>query len=237
MKDQVDFFYLQINFKVATSRDYFLICHQAYSKLPKTSLGYLRNISRNWGGINLILCMKINIQVLCKVILSFLVAIVRHAVSQITDLEYLCKISRLKGGMNLIFCIKINMKLYYRLMIANLVGMIIHAQSIQNNLFFTNCYYYIWWGFLDMLKVLEITSMQSLSSISRKNWVFFLHANKHQIFLEVDIIFCDWFHQACSKYPDKFAIFFWYSRNKIGMMFVFWMQVNLKVFPKLILSL
>ena len=60
-----------------------------------------------------------------------------------------------------------------------------------------------------MHKVLKITSMQYLCNISRKKRAMnlILGGDKHQSFLQFDTIFFDRFCQACSKYPDKFAIF------------------------------
>ena len=70
------------------------------------------NISRKRWGINLIFCVKTNIEVFYKAISLFLVFISRHAQStQITILQNLIYISRQKGGIKLIFGMQINIKL------------------------------------------------------------------------------------------------------------------------------
>ena len=80
--------------------------------------------------------MNININVSCKLISVFLVAIPRNAQSpKITVVQDLCNISSKKAAMNLIFCMQVNIKLSYKLMLWILVGKASNAQSTQKNKF------------------------------------------------------------------------------------------------------
>ena len=55
----------------------------------------------------------------------------------------------------------------------------------------------------------ESTQIQCLCNLKKElsYEVDFLHADKHESFLQVDSIIFDGFCQACPNYPDKFAIF------------------------------
>ena len=66
-----------------------------------------------------------------------------------------------------------------------------------------------------MHEVLQIISVQCLSSISRKNWVNFLHADRHGSLSQVDCIIFHGFGQACLNYPSKFAIPSWHQKKEV----------------------
>ena len=60
--------------------------------------------------MKLIFCMIINIKVFCKLILSFLMGLAKHAQSMPARLHYHFNISGEKLEMNLIFCMQVNIK-------------------------------------------------------------------------------------------------------------------------------
>ena len=74
---------------------------------------------------------------------------------------------------------KINIKIFYKLIVSVLLFIARHAQSIQNSKF--------------------VVSLQYLKKEARDE-VDFLHANKHQIFLQVDTINFGGHGQACPNY-------------------------------------
>ena len=84
---------------------------------------------------------------------------------KITSLLFLCNILRKKWVMKLIFCMQISMKVSYKLILWFLMGMVKHSQSYQNSKF--------------------AMSLQYLKKEVRDE-VDFLHADKHQSFLQVD---------------------------------------------------
>ena len=70
----------------------------------------------------------------------------------------------------------------------------------QISTFSTGRYYLIRWAWPCIPKVLKITNIQYLCNISQKEVSYevdFLHADKHQSFLQVDTIFFDVSAQAC----------------------------------------
>ena len=64
---------------------------------------------------------------------------------------------------------------------------------------------------------------------------WFLHADKHQSSLQVEIFFSG-FGQACCKYPDKFAITLRYLKKEVKNEVAFLCAGECQVFHKLILS-
>ena len=120
-------------------------------------------MSRKTG--KLIFCLQINIKDLFKLIPLFPVWMARHA--QITQNKkfVICNILRKKWVMKLIFCMQISMKVSYKLILWFLMGMVKHSQSSQNSKF--------------------AMSLQYLKKEVRDE-VDFLHADKHQSFLQVD---------------------------------------------------
>ena len=78
----------------------------------------------------------------------------------------------------MIFCPKINIKVSYKLVVSVSLVIARHAQSTQNN---------------------------KLSAISKKGMdeVDFVHADKHQTILQVDIIYLGGHYQACPNYPKS----------------------------------
>ena len=82
--------------------------------------------------------------------------------------------------------------------------------------------------------------MASYAQSNRKKGcmkLIFLHAGEHQMFLQVETILFAGFHQSCPKYIHKFALSLQYLKKEVrNEVYFFYMQVNIKVFHKLILS-
>ena len=66
------------------------------------------NIIRKKWMMKFIFCMQINIEVFCKMILSFWMSVSSHAQSTQNKFTYLCNIYAKARGMNFIFCLQIN---------------------------------------------------------------------------------------------------------------------------------
>ena len=116
------------------------------------------NISRKEWMIKFIFGVQINIEVFCKLILSFLVCATRHAkFTQNKKFAYLYNISRIPEELKLIFCLQIKAKVFYKLIVSLWVCIARHAQ------------------------ILKTTRLQYLCNISRKTWmmnlIFFLQIN------------------------------------------------------------
>ena len=77
-------------------------------------------------------------------------------------------------------CLEINIKPFYKLIPLFLLAMARHAQSTQNNKF--------------------AVSLQDLKKEGRIE-LDFMHADKHQIFLQVETISFVGHGQSCPKYP------------------------------------
>ena len=111
-------------------------------KVPKMiSLQYLRNISNRWLGINMICCMKMSIKVFCKLTISFLLVVSRHAQSTqnskfVISLEYIKK-----GGKDETDFAHQDKYIFCRLILLILVGMARHVQITQNNKFAKSLWY------------------------------------------------------------------------------------------------
>ena len=76
------------------------------------------SISWNKWMMKFIFSMQINMEVFCKLILSFWMCIARHAQStQSNKFAFLCNISRKTWGIKLIFCLQINTKPFYKLIV------------------------------------------------------------------------------------------------------------------------
>ena len=93
------------------------------------------NISRKKQMMKFIFGKQINIEVFCKLILSFWVCAARHA--QSTRSLHIFAISSEKhgGGVKLIFCLQINRKVFYELIVSLWVCIARHAQSAQRSKF------------------------------------------------------------------------------------------------------
>ena len=121
--------------------------------------------------------MQMNIEVFCKLILSFWVFIDRHAQStQNKKFAYLCNISRKTWGMKLIFCLWRNTKVFYRLIASPWVCRVRHAQSNK---------------FAISLQYLKENVEDELD---------LLPTDKRQRFLEIAIIILSVYGQACPNY-------------------------------------
>ena len=84
---------------------------------------------------------------------------------KIKSLLFFCNVLRNKWVIKLIFCMQINIQVSYKLIL----------------------WFWCWWS--NIPKVLKIASLQCLHNISKKDVrdeVDFLHADKHQTFLQVD---------------------------------------------------
>ena len=91
--------------------------------------------------MNFIFSMQINIQVFCKMILSFWVSVTRHAQITQNKFAYLCNISIKAWGMKLIFCLQINPKVFYKMIVSLCVCVARQAQSTNNNQFIRSLQY------------------------------------------------------------------------------------------------
>ena len=167
--------------------------------------------------------MQVKIKVFYKLILSFWLCVVSDAQStQNKKFAYLCNISRKIWEMKLIFCLQINMKIFYKLIVSLWVCVAARqAQITQNDKF--------------------VVSFQCLKKkVSDK--VDFLHADKHEIFLQVDSAlwaskFCTrWYYHYWWAWSNILRVFeatslqYLYSISKeLGMEFIFCMQINIKV--------
>ena len=110
---------------------------------------------------------------------------------RVTSLQKLCNISRNKGRIKFIFI----------------------AMSIT---IFFKWYYYFWWVWPDMPKVLKI-SVQCLLQYLNNELSYeadVLHADRHESRLPVDNIIFDGFGQGCPKYPAKFAMSLWHLKKE-----------------------
>ena len=139
------------------------------------------NISRKKGMMKFIFVIQINIKVFYQLMLPFLVCIARLVQgTQNKKFAYLCNISRKKLGMKLIFCLQINRKVFYKLIMSLWVCIARHVQSTQNDKF--------------------AISLQYLKE-NVKDEVDFVCADKHQRFLQIDIIILGVRGRACQNYP------------------------------------
>ena len=112
-------------------------------------------------------------------------------VPKITSLQFFYNVSKKKLEIKLIFLMQINIKVSCKF--------IWTLWALK----FPTRWYYHWWAWSSILKVLKVTSLQYLYNILRKKLsygIHFLHADKHQ-FLQVGIIIFDGSGQACPKYP------------------------------------
>ena len=86
--------------------------------------------------------MQINIEVSYKLILSFLVCVIRHAQStQNKKFAYFSNISKKTWGLKNIFCLQIKPIVSCKLVVSNWVCIARHTQSTQNNKFATSLQY------------------------------------------------------------------------------------------------
>ena len=122
----------------------------------------------------------------------------------------------------LIFYSQINMKACYKLILWFWWGMVKHSQSSQKSKF--------------------VMSLQYLKKEVRDE-VDFLHADKHQSFLQVDFntlsikvfykvilsLLMGMIKHSQSTQSNKFAISLQYLKKKLGMELVFCLQITIKV--------
>ena len=137
------------------------------------------NIVRKRWMMNFIFSMQINIQVFCKMILSFWVSVTRHAQITQNKFAYLCNISIKAWGMKLIFCLQINPKVFYKMIVSFWVCVARQVQSTKNNQF--------------------TRSLQYLKEYM-KDEVDFLPTDKCWSFFQIDTIILGVCGQACLNY-------------------------------------
>ena len=137
---------------------------------------------------------------------------------KITSLQCLFNILWKIWRMKLIFCLQINIKGFFKLIL------------------FFRC---SWPG---MPKLPKITSLLFLLYCLKKevsDEVDFLHADKHQSYLQIDtMILMGMVKQSQSSQNSKFAMSLQYlKKKKLEIKLIFCMQINIKVFYKLISTL
>ena len=79
-----------------------------------------------------------------------------------------------------------------------------------------------WSAWSSILKVLKVKSLQYLYNIKRevRDGVYFLHADKHQNFYKLALLFFDGSDKTCPKYPKwKLVIFVQYLKKKLSQLF------------------
>ena len=132
---------------------------------------------RKWM-MKFILCMPINMEVFCKVILSFWVSVTRNAQS---TQKFVClwNISINAWGMKFIFYLQINTIFAFRVIASLSVRIARQVQSTKNNQF--------------------TISLQSLKE-KMKDKVDFFPADKCWRFLQIDSIILGVYDQACPNY-------------------------------------
>ena len=149
--------------------------------------------------------------VLCKLMLSIWLCVARH--SQITQSNKLVIYLSLKRSewWSCFFCMQASMKVSNKLILWFLIRIVNYSQSSKNSKF--------------------AMSLEYLQRYVRdKVDFFFLHAGKHKfsckviLSLSIGMIKC-----SQSMQSNKFAISSQYlNKKKLGMMFIFCMQTNIK---------
>ena len=137
------------------------------------------NIVRMRWMMKFIFCMQINIEVFCKVILSFWVSVTRHLQSTQNKVAYLCNIFIKACGMKLIFCLQINPKVFYKMIVSLWMCVSRQVQSTKNNQFTS---------FLQYLKE------------NMKDEVDLLPTDKCWSFFQIDTIILGFCEQTCPNY-------------------------------------
>ena len=168
VRDKADFLHVDIVSKFPTSWYYYLWhALPAMLKVPEiTSLQYLCRNSRKRPEINLIFCMKINIKVFYKLLLSSLVVIARHYAQSIRNNKFALPSQYFKK--------EVRYKADF-----------FHADKYQNFLQAWFCQF--WWAWPLMSKVPKTSGLQTLCNILGNKWgkKLILCADKHQSFLQL----------------------------------------------------
>ena len=200
----------------------FLVSVTRHAQSTQNKFAYLCNISIKAWGIELIFCLQININVFYKMIVSLWLYIARHAQSTqnirfTISLQYVKE--NVKSGVDLLPADKRWKFLQSDTII--LREMVKYSPSSQNSKF--------------------PVSLQYLKKEVRDE-VGFLHEDKHWSFLEVD------FNTLASKFSTSWYYHYWWvwssifkvlkvtslqylyniSKKKLGMEFIFCMQINIK---------
>ena len=131
------------------------------------SLQHLSNMSRKRQGISLIFCIKINMKVFYKLILSLLVTIDKHAQSTqnnnfVKSLHYLKK--ERKDELDLLHADK-----HQTFLQLHTINNWFYQFAINFVLQFTSSYYQFWWALSVMSKVPNITSLKIIAISQEKS--------------------------------------------------------------------
>ena len=112
-------------------------------------------------------CMQINIEVFCKMILSFWVSLTSHSQSTQNKFVYLCNISIKTCGIKLIFRLQINTEVFYKMIVSRWVCLARQTQSTKNK---------------------PVYNIFVISQGKHEGWRWFLPADKCWRFFQIDTI-------------------------------------------------
>ena len=130
--------------------------------------------------MNFIFGIQINIEVFCKLILSFWLCITRHAQSSQNKFRYLSSISRKAWGMKLIF---LPTDKHKNVLQIDSTTLVVHSRACSK-----------------CLKQ-QVYNIFALSQGKHKGWSWFLPVDICRRFLQSDTIILKVCSQACSNYP------------------------------------
>ena len=175
--------------------------------------------------MNFIFSMHKNIKVLYKCMQSFWLCMIwlgMPKLPKVKHLLFLCIILRKDWMMKLMFCMQVSIEPYYKLIL------------------------WFWWRWSSIPKVTKIASSQCLYNISIKKLEMkfdFLQADKHQSGLQVDfntldtnvsykmilLLSISMMKHSRSTQSNKFPNLCNVSEKKLGMHFIFSIQMKIKV--------
>ena len=124
-------------------------------------------------------CMQINIEVFCKMILSFWVSLTSHSQSTQNKFAYLCNISIKTCGIKLIFRLQINTEVFYKMIVSRWVCLARQTQSTKNK---------------------PVYNIFVISQGKHEGWRWFLPADKCWRFFQIDTITLGVCDQASPNY-------------------------------------
>ena len=130
--------------------------------------------------MNFIFGIQINIEVFCKLILSFWLCITRHAQSSQNKFGYLSSISRKAWGMKLIF---LPTDKHKNVLQIDSTTLVVHSRACSK-----------------CLKQ-QVYNIFALSQGKHKGWSWFSPVDICRRFLQSDTIILKVCSQACSNYP------------------------------------
>ena len=130
--------------------------------------------------MNFIFDTQINIEVFCRLMLSFWLIIIRNAQRNPTKFAYLGSISRKATAIQLVFYLQINKKSFLQ---ADSIILGVPTQAFPKN------------------TKEPVYNIFSISKRKRKGWSLFLIAGNYRRFLQSDTIIFDVYCQTCPIYP------------------------------------